>query len=410
MQRQERRTGKRPLCARKSEENNENSYNIEDRPKKILDGSSLSAKPLKESNHIGVSANSCKVGMGSDSSMKKECVPKTGPRDMSKQQVTTGGQSDEARVCYGDDTVVVKFVDTAMVGKSEAEDACHHGLVDPTINMKEAMNAINSMFREPLETAPVSRRSQRSRPKKERRSNNGFSVFIDENLDNGTESSHQKEENGIPLLQHGRAQTFQPHQEPFQIFIDDEEGGENVDTTNDNGNLEQNEAQDLAEGSHSSASRLNAFVFPCPKDLPSESSDDMDAESFPRPKLREDTVVHRFVGSTILDEPVVENVCHHGLVDPTINLKEAMDDINNMFGKPIDFLRTKRLKKPDKASVRKQDLGGFSILPDDDLDHQQCQPRLKSSGKNDNDLFEPTVFTKEAMDEINKLFGMPLDF
>ena len=159
-----------------------------------------------------------------------------------------------------------------------------------------------------------------------------------------------------------------------------------------------------------SASHLNVFVFPSLNDLSPESSDDVGAQSSRFTKIREDTVVHRFVGSTISDEPVVENVCHHGLVDPTINLKEAMQDINNMFGKPIDFVRAKR-KKQDKARVKKQDLGGFSILPDDELEHQEWQPPSKSSGKlSDCDLFEPTVFTKEAMDDINKMFGMPLDF
>ena len=136
----------------------------------------------------------------------------------------------------------------------------------------------------------------------------------------------------------------------------------------------------------------------------------MNSDSSPRIKIGEDTVVHRFVGSTILNEPAVENVCHHGLVDPTINLKEAMDDINNMFGKPIDFIRTKRPKKQEKAPVRKQDLCGFTILPDDDSEHLQEQPPTRSSRVNNCDLFEPTAFTKEAMDDINEMFGKPLDF
>ena len=364
-------------------------------------------KPMKESNHVGVSGNSCEVGLGSDLSRKKEHVKKIGQRDVSKQQKNTG-ETDEAKTCHSDDTVVVKFVDTAIVGKQDAEDACHHGLVDPTINMKEAMNAINGMFREPLETSPVNR-SRVSRPKEECSLNNGFDVFIDENLDSGTDSSLQKEEAGISQMVHGRAQIPQTHQESFQIFIDDEESNGDGDITYDN-ELEGSKTQNLAEGSCSSILPLDAFVFPSPKDLPSESSDYMNSESSPRIKPREDTVVHRFIGSTILDEPAVENVCHHGLVDPTINLKEAMDDINNMFGKPIDFIRTKRPKKQDKVPVRKQDLCGFTILPDDDSEHLQGQPPPRPSRVSNRDLFEPTAFTKEAMDDINKMFGKPLDF
>ncbi|XP_020225716.1 probable inactive serine/threonine-protein kinase bub1 [Cajanus cajan] len=306
-------------------------------------------------------------------------------------------KKDECKRFRGDDTVVVKFVDTAMVGKSEAEDACHHGLVDPTINMKEAMNAINSMFREPLETVPLGRKSLKNHSKEVHCTKNEFEVFVDENLDHGIKPS------GSLSLQN-RTEASQPHQEPFQIYIDDEE---HLNTNDVNVNL--------SEGCTSSASQPNGFVFLRPKDIPSEKSSKMDAESSRNSKFREDTVVRRFVGSTILDEPEVENVCHHGLVDPTINLKEAMDDINNMFGKPIDFVRKRRSTKKEKApqSNRGNDFGGFSILADDDLPEQKLPPppAPKLPGKSkESDLFEPTLLTKEAMDDINKMFNMPLNF
>ncbi|KAJ1417705.1 Mad3/Bub1-like proteiny region 1 [Sesbania bispinosa] len=333
---------------------------------------------------------------------------------------------NECKRFHGDDTVVVKFVGTAMDGKSEAEDACHHGLVDPTINMKEAINAINSMFREPLETVPLARKSHKSHSTEDRIAKSGFEVFVGENLDNGIKKSHRNHskedhsrkndfeifvdenlENGIKpsgslSLQH-RTEASQPHQEPLQIYIDDEGCSDTSDVN-----------VHLSEGSAPSASQLNGFVFPRPKDLPSEKSSDIDAESSRISKFREDTVVCRFVGSTILDEPEVENVCHHGLVDPTINMKEAMNDINNMFGKPIDFVRRKRSMMQDKAPERnnsRKDFGGFSILADDDLEQQQGPPPPKLPGKTkESDLFEPTLLTKEAMDDINMMFNMPLDF
>ncbi|KAK7311197.1 hypothetical protein RJT34_09179 [Clitoria ternatea] len=308
-------------------------------------------------------------------------------------------KKDVCKRFRGDDTVLVKFVDTAMVGKSEAENACHHGLVDPTINMKEAMNAINSMFREPLETVPLARKSHKNHSKEDLSTKNEFEVFVDENLDSGIKPS------GSLSLQN-RTESSQPHQEPFQIYIDDEVHSE---TSEVNVNLSQGSTS-------SSASQPNGFVFLHPKDVPSEKSSDMDAQSSRNSKLfREDTVVCRFVGSTILDEPEVENVCHHGLVDPTINLKEAMDDINNMFGKPIDFVRRKRSIKQERApeSNNRKDFGGFTILADDEQQEQGPPPppppklprKLKES-----DLFEPTLLTKEAMDDINKMFNMPLDF
>lgn len=304
-------------------------------------------------------------------------------------------KKDESKRFRGDDTVVVKFVDTAMVGKSEAEDACHHGLVDPTINMKEAMIAINSMFREPLEAVPLGRKSHKNHPKEDRITKNEFEVFVDENMDNGIKPS-------ASLSLQNRTEASQPQQELLQIYIDDEEHSETSDVK-----------VNFSEGCTSSASQPNGFVFLRPKDIPSKKSNAMDAEGSRNSKFREDTVVCRFVGSTILNEPVVENVCHHGLVEPTINMKEAMDDINNMFGKPMDFVRRKRSTKQEKASEsnRGKDIGGFSILADDDHLEQQGPPPPKVQEKSkESDLFEPTLLTKEAMDDINKMFNMPLNF
>ncbi|KAL1197028.1 Mitotic spindle checkpoint protein BUBR1 [Cardamine amara subsp. amara] len=277
---------------------------------------------------------------------------------------------------------VLNFVDKAIVGKPEAENACHHGLVDPTINMKEAMNAINNMFKEPIETAPLQRRSQqRSQNKENEGFNNSFKVFVDENLESETGTS-------------GEVKTGTT-QGSFEIFIDDE----NCDENDEAG---------------------KAFVFLRPRDHSPESSEEADRNSPPRARFREDTVVRRFVGSTISDEPeAVENACHHGLVDPTVNLKEAMEDINNMFGEPIDFVRPKRSKSRGKAveETKPNPAAGFSILEDDDdeeaeQEHQgkSQSTQISSSKSDERDLFEPTVCTKVALDEINKLFAMPIDF
>ncbi|CAI0377974.1 unnamed protein product [Linum tenue] len=267
--------------------------------------------------------------------------------------------------------------------------------------------------------------------------NGGFEVYVDSNEAVG----------GTKLL------SKPEKKEPLHILIDDEE-------------------QQVAEccEEEDEEEEDSPFVFTCPQDL--SASEDGCSRS-PRNKLmREDTVVRRFVGSTILNEPEVENVCHHGLVDPTVNLKEAMEDINNMFGKPIDFVRARRTRQPaqqpheeeeeqqlggggffilpdddesdgrqnqpmkkqeeqlgggffilpddddvadhkqnHKGKKRQEEVGGFSILPDDaDANHPQQSKKPASSDTRGSDLFEPTVCTKQAMDDINKLFGMPLDF
>ncbi|KAD7480237.1 hypothetical protein R6Q59_009008 [Mikania micrantha] len=277
----------------------------------------------------------------------------------------------------GENTVVVRFTKTAIVGKSKAEDARHHGLVEPTINTKEAMDAINSMFRAPLGPEPFQKNSSNKSKA------NDFKVFNDNDSDGRVGLSNEN----------------QPMEKPFQVYCDDDdEGEENKDCNKDK--LDHKMGSNLTTG---------AFVFPNPMDVSQECF--KDTESRPE-KFREDTVVYRFVGSTISDEPKVENVCHHGLVEPTVNLKEAMDDINSMFGKPIEFVRKGRPRKQEKPFDKRQICSSFSILPDDESDLIQekiCKPSSSSSRK-DNELFEQTVCTKQAMDDINKMFAMPLDF
>ncbi|KAI3748876.1 hypothetical protein L6452_12280 [Arctium lappa] len=320
-------------------------------------------------------------GRPTESSLKDKKVISHRENEKGNMGNTEAGLDEHA----GDNTVVLKFAKTAIGGKSKAEDARHHGLVEPTINTKEAMDAINSMFREPLGPEPFQKySSQRSKANGGDCSKDSFKVFNDADSGSRVEPSNEN----------------QPMEEPFQIYCDDDE--ENND--DEKAKFDNKMAPNMTKG---------AFVFPCPKDIPLECSKDSDnTERLPQAKFKEDTVVFRFVGSTISNEPKVENACHHGLVEPTVNLKEAMDDINSMFGKPIEFVRKRRPRKQEKPFEEKQNCSSFLILPDDDNDHQQkktCQPTSSSSRK-ENDLFEQTVCTKEAMDDINKMFAMPLDF
>ncbi|KAK2982495.1 hypothetical protein RJ640_026338 [Escallonia rubra] len=363
--------------------------------------------PKKESTHFGVATNRDNVG---NLSIKKGYMEDIGCKNYVNRKNSSEAKSDEARKFSGDDTVVVKFVDTAIVGKPEAEDACHHGLVEPTINTKDAMNAINSMFREPLEPAITGGRSHRSQPKSDKSRDNEFEVFIDDDLDNGVGSSNKKLEKCFSLPQHKRPETHQPLQEPLQIYTSDEENNMIEGGSHEKDNSKHRKVQKVTKGATVSGGQINAFVSVNSKDLPSECVEDLDVERPQQVTGREDTVVYRFVGSTISDEPEVENVCHHGLVEPTVNLKEAMDDINNMFGKPIEFARKSRKKKQNKIVDGKRDCSTFLILPDDDMDCQQQKFQPSSSTRRETDLFEPTICTKEAMDEINKMFGMPMDF
>ena len=253
-----------------------------------------------------------------------------------------------------DDTVVVKFVGSAIVGKTTAEDACHHGLVDPTVNMKEAMNDINSMFREPLDIDLRSKRKvQQNLARSNSQNSSGFEIFVDE-----------------------PSETNPTNPSNLEIFVDDEPQGSFIRGFNDGD---------------------------CDDD---DNTDDQLGHA------REDTVVCQFVGSTIAGDRVVENACHNGLVDPTVNLKQAIDDINGMFGKPIDFVGAGRQKREGRLPVHKQmsSQQEFSILVDDDLAEQAEHGSSGGGSRRESGLFEPTLFTKEAMDDINDLFSRPLNF
>ncbi|XP_047973154.1 uncharacterized protein LOC125215687 isoform X2 [Salvia hispanica] len=388
------------------------------------------ARSCKEKLHVKESNHTSNSG-GLDEELYRKVV-------LSDSRVE--GQDENKKLC-SDDTVVVRFVDTAIVGKSNAEDARHHGLVEPTINTKEAMNAINSMFREPLEPS-ISGRSRRNKSSIGNNAENGFSVYSDESLES---KQNSPEVPSLPQLT--PPDTNQPLGESFEIYVDGEETGDVKEMANGKGIPARDTNPVDISISH-------ATVFARPNDHPSALKD----PNYRRP-IREDTAVYRFVGSTISDEPEVENAWHHGLVDPTINLKEAMQDINSMFGKPIEFTRKRRPRKHVESPEVKDHSGGFLILPDDDDEPEDTKPNPasgffgkpmaskcnrdqsrnkmpedmnnhsgflilpddeediqqesslpSSSTRNNSDLFEQTVCTKEAMDEINKLFAMPMDF
>lgn len=320
----------------------------------------------------------------------------------------------------GENTIMVrKFVDSAIVGKSVAEMSCHNGLVEPTITTKEAMHAINNMFQEPLDLDPAIQRKSHKRNNPQNNDNSGFEIFVDE-------EERLCKSNKNPG-------NIKPFVGDFTILPDEEEP--------------QNLNRNLKNINHG---------------------------------LREDTVIIRkFVGSAVSEEPKVENACHHGLVEPTMNLKEAMDEINGMFRKPMDM--GEKLKRRQKVPLgeNKPTVGSsfsilpddeleeninpthkpnnfsdssFSILPDDELEEntnptskpnnilKSKNPKMGKSGSGYtpvngtgsskavtevksnptckkvegggrcDDLFEPTFFTRQAMDDINEMFGKDIDF
>uniref|UniRef100_J3NB03 BUB1 N-terminal domain-containing protein n=2 Tax=Oryza brachyantha TaxID=4533 RepID=J3NB03_ORYBR len=392
----------------------------------------------------------------------------------------TSGDTKSLSRYNSDDTVVVRFVGSALVGKSETEDACHHGLVEPTINTKEAMDAISSMFLEPLEPeTKLKRRSNRDQPSFNQETS-AFEIFVDEDGPNGTGPSilHDKDMKQENPKSSQRASTF-------EIFVDENDTNcnnqkmaqhRNSNKENTKVNQKANEFEIFIDENEPHGNGCNTMYHKSTKCPPKPLHDSRQQANFDFQKpfvggfailpddedeqfeenysgvninsgtvqlirdkdtslcsrqtdskircddfcpaisgLREDTVIHRFVGSAVVGEPKVENACHHGLVEPTINLKEAMDDINNMFGRPLNFKGEKpKTKKTTALSERKTaPLSGFSILADDAPEENpvaQVKPSDPCKFEGQSDLFEPTITTRDVMAEINDMFGMPLDF
>ncbi|KAL6871013.1 hypothetical protein ACP4OV_014861 [Aristida adscensionis] len=410
------------------------------------------------------------------------CHPPLGPAKVGSLSRGNSGGSKNLSRCNSDDTVVVRFVGSAFVGKSETEDACHHGLVEPTINTKEAMDAISSMFLEPLEPETMLKR----RPKREKpnyaQQTSAFGIFVDEDGPNSTDpnklhNSSMKQDPSKFIQENGG----------FEIFVDEDDHNDNkqvagqsrnsnkenmksnqeinhfeifVDECEDKGTIQNAVCQKnnkrppraLCDISRQQSKIdfqkpfIGGFaILPDDEDEQCEKNDDgvkinsrnvqpthdndtllcsertisetvsHDGSHPVISGLREDTVIQRFVGSTVVGETKVENACHHGLVDPTVNLKEAMEEINNMFGKPLNFDGGKRSNKKTNALAERKaaPVSGFSILADDVPEENPTRKANESNSCSfgaEDGLYEPTITTRDVMAEINDMFGMPLDF
>eukprot|EP01018_Ginkgo_biloba_P004773 Gb_15966 [translate_table: standard] len=310
----------------------------------------------------------------------------------------------------GEDTIIIrKFADSASVGDTqEVEDACHHGLVDPTINTREAMAAINDMFGKPLHFDKLKTRNRPPRTEIIKQPVDVFQIMADEDL----------EERG-PMQLHHLSNTLEEHDnsvlfdKDFQVFVDENlsnESARQVPTNSySSGDLAPTQGLQMLADEHfegilqKTPIKCNTF-----KDLDLSSKPVEAIQNGPAIEERElngkrctiegvqgqgnfieghcfadsllskfcsdDTVVIRkLVDSAITgDTEEVEDACHHGLVDPTINTKEAIADINDMFWKPLQFGNLKRSRPPRTETIKKPS-ESFHILADEDIENQGSQ-------------------------------------
>ncbi|CAN6469854.1 unnamed protein product [Victoria cruziana] len=404
----------------------------------------------------------------------------------------------------GDDTIVVsKFVDCAIDGKSEAENACHHGLVDPTINTKEVMNDINSMFKKPLDIQIKSRQKAQKFQVEKVEKQEKFEIFVDESLGETGISGHEIEKDSLSsgpvthgdetimicrftdaalvddsdsseaAYHHGLVEPTLFTKEAmsdinsmfgkpiefdkpsvrrkdmvhntnicstggtFEILIDDDDFG-----CSGSGCFANESAQVRSQSQLSCGPKFQKFEAhqkqECTeRDIPSTgvltilADDDIDdngccdyknkqfdcenmlqfgshTETCSATRTGDGTSAGRFIGTTVVEEPEVD-ACRHDSVDPMINLKEAKSFTNSTFKRQPDFGEANGTDGRGNPFRGKQEsLSGFTVPVDENL--VASASHLPKRSVQEIDLFEHTITTKEAITDINNMFGRPLDY
>ncbi|XP_031485075.1 uncharacterized protein LOC116254108 isoform X2 [Nymphaea colorata] len=402
----------------------------------------------------------------------------------------------------GDDTIVVsKFVGCAIVGKSEAEDACHHGLVDPTINTKEVMDDINSMFKKPLDIQVKNRLKPQKFQVEKVGKQEKIEIFVDECLGETGISSHDTENDGLSLgpVTHGdetimicrftEAALVDESDSPegayhhglveptlftkeamkdinsmfgkpiefekpsvrqkrtghntnmhltggaLEILVDDADSG------SANSCFGNEKACILSQSQLRCDSKFEKYDAlkkqetkngddPCRGVLTILADDDDDEDGYCDDKYKhfdwenrlqcgshtescstmrkgDDRSACRFIETTDIGE-TESDACCHGLVDPMINLEQAKSDTNSIK-RPPDFGETNGTE-PKESDFRgkQQSTAGFTVLVDENL--VGSTSHLPKRSVQEFDLFEHTITTKEAIADINNMFGRPLDY
>ncbi|KAH9309259.1 hypothetical protein KI387_037170, partial [Taxus chinensis] len=311
------------------------------------------------------------------------------------------------KVCTEETVFIRKFVDSTIVGDThEVEDAYHHGLIEPTINTKEAMADINNMFGKPLNFENPKSVNQARRMQTSKQPVNVFQVFVDEDLrEPGSVQKHilsKISEEDTPIV---------PLEKDLKVFVDENLIYNSSDEANSSKYLAS--VQGLRVLPNASSKRNQTTTFEernTSKDwalssVPGEFYQDgittiekngknskgkngrrqfgnIGEMNMPSKSCSKNTIfMHKFVDSTIIGDSKELN--HHGLVDPTINTKEAMNEINNMFLKPLQFDKPKSKKRPPRAETFKQPVENFQIFADEDLQEQGMKQQclVSSLGK-----------------------------
>ncbi|KAJ1688710.1 hypothetical protein LUZ63_012865 [Rhynchospora breviuscula] len=238
-----------------------------------------------------------------------------------------------------EDTVMIrKFVGSTISEESKVENACHHGLVDPTMNLKEAMDEINGMFRKPMDI-PKGEKPKRGQkvPLVERQLvvDSSFSILPDDEFEetnlthkpnNISEDEKLKRGQKVPLVEKKPVV-----ESSFSVLPDELEGSPNLihkPNTISHSSFSIVPDEKLEENTNLTTKPNYILMGEKPK-IGSSS-------------LVGDKPVNQIGFSNSVTKVNSNPTCKgggssDGLFEPTLFTQQAMDDINEMFGKEIDF-------------------------------------------------------------------------
>ncbi|XP_057860577.1 uncharacterized protein LOC131069232 isoform X2 [Cryptomeria japonica] len=296
-----------------------------------------------------------------------------------RQFGTIGEMTDNSKFCSEDTIVIRKFVDSAIVGDSkELESAFHHGLVDPTVNTKEAMEDINMMFLKPLQFDKPKSKKQSPSARTFKQPDENFRIFSDEVF------KEQGMKQGCFVNSFGKTHDSSLQCiKDLEIFVDEnlmcgplkEHTG--MLNSSEDGHISIHESSERMQ--KKTLNKCSTFENRGPSFPPLEVYQDIQfppAVSLPLKSCNEDTIVIRKIVDSTLADTEIEDACHHGLVEPTINTKEAMADINNMFCQTLPFDYSKRSCLPLKAGTIEEPCKGPWILTDEDMEKEDLDQRV----------------------------------
>ncbi|KAG0469074.1 hypothetical protein HPP92_018402 [Vanilla planifolia] len=113
---------------------------------------------------------------------KRKCWLCTKNKRLDQPQAFTTKGMDESNQSCRDDMMMLKIADSGILGKSPAPNACHHGLLVPTVNMKESTDSICNMLKDALEQESISRSSNVGKSKSNHHGH-AIQVFVDEDIE-----------------------------------------------------------------------------------------------------------------------------------------------------------------------------------------------------------------------------------